>query len=440
MSLLLLFGGGEAPPGPTEGVTLEALGVRLLFEVSESAPFATTQVWHDLSGYIRGKDAMQTQRGRSHQFDEVRAGTLTLTLDASNGDLDPTNESSPHFDCLKARRRCRLRVIHNDVVYPVFHGFADGWPRTYNRPNIQGLISFSATDGSRVLSNADPTTGLFRLGDPVYGRLGVGRLGGGTAAVQLSGELIAGLADALGWPSNLRDIDEGRVVVNGDLGSRRGIAAMQEAAKAEGGDLYFARDGKLTHRDGLARYLDARSTVAQATFSPSKASPPSYDEPFRIENDDTRFVNEARYTGASGIPQIERDPVSIEANGISEDAQSLISLNDGDVKNLAVIRVADFAEPEDRVEQIVVRCRTSPDVTFPAVLGRELFDRVDVVIESTHGAPDQTLACVIQGIDHHITRTEWVTTFRMGPYKAHQFFTLGHATLGQLGGVGVLAP
>lgn len=444
MTLLLLLGGAGGPsgPGPDEGVLFEALGLRVLFEISASQPYATSQDWHDLSGYIHKSSPISVNRGRSNQFDDVRAGTLGLTLDASNGDLDPRNEASPHYNCLKVRRRCRLRVIYDDVVYPVFDGYANGFPRTYRRPNVQGLIPFEATDGFRILNNASPTTGLFRIEDPVYGRIGVGRIAGDTAADQFSGQLIDVLLDTLGWPSALRDIDTGRVLVSGADLAGRGLSGIQEAAKAEGGELYISRDGKVTARDRLARFTEARSVTSQALFYPRKQTPDVavYDEPFSIAQDETRIINEARYTGTSGSTQTVRDEASVDEYGINDDAQTLIAVNDDDVLSLAVLTVADNAQPADRYEALQVPASTAPAVNMPAVLGRELFDLISLEIESTWGAPNTTEEAVVQGINLTINTASLVAKFRLGPYREHQFLTIGDPTLGAVESVGAIAP
>lgn len=440
MSLLLLLGAGGGSPVPPEGgVTLEALGIRVLLEVSESQPFAAEQAWHDFSGYIHRTDNIIIDRGRSSEFDEIRAGTLDLRLDASSGDLDPNNLASPVVDCLKPRRRCRLRIVHEDITYPVFSGFTVGWPRSYARPNTQALIPFSATDGFRVLQNVDPTGGLFTFDDPIYGRFGVGRFGGTSADDQLSGELIAALLDSVAWPSDLRELDTGRVVVSGELESMTALSAMRAAEAAEGGAFFFDREGNAVLRDRLAIYEDERSIDTQATFAPVRADPPAYTEPLFIAFDDTRIINSATYTGASGIPQAASDPDSISEYGINETSASLISTIDTDAKSLAVIKVAQYAEPRDRIEQIVINAHTSPDASLPAVLGRELFDRLAIVLDPPN-RPETTVGAIAQGIRHEISRTSFVTTFRLGPAPTELFFRFDDPTYGQFDGVGVFAP
>lgn len=443
MSLLLLFG-GSGPTPPPAGVPFDTLGVELLFEVSESPPFAESQVWHDFTGYLfGGSSTLDTTRGRSSEFDDIQTGTLGSILDATNGDLDRRNPSTPLADCLQPRRRCRLRAIHNEVAYPIFYGFTHGFPRTYSAPNNQALVPFRASEGFRVMGTADPTGGIFTFDDDTFGLFDVGLFGGSTAAQQYSGQLIAALADSIAWPSDLRDIDTGRVLVDGDLGeSQRADASMREANDAEGGDLYISRDGLLTFRDRLRRYTDARSTAAQATFSPRRSNPPAYDEPFRIEHDDTRFTNSASYTGTSGVPQIAEDTDSINEFGIGEDSKTVIAVIDGDVLALAQLRVTDYATPEDRVEELVIRLHdpTHRATTLPAVLALELFDRVDVVLASTYGEADESLPAVVQGISHRISKSEWVTTLKLGPYKPHDLFTFDDDTLSLFDGVGVFAP
>ena len=440
MTLLLLLGGGGATPLPPGGITFEGIAdLRLLLEVSESQPFASTQVWHDFSGYIHRSSTLIVDRGRSSEFDEMQAGTLTCTLDATNGDLDPNNASSPVSGCLKPRRRCRLRAIHDQTVYPLFDGFTQGYPRSYARPNIQALIPFKASDGSRVVQNTDPTGGLFRFDDTTFGRFNIGRFGGSTAADQLSGSLVDAVLDSLAWPSSLRDIDTGRVLVDGDLGSSKGLTTMQAAAKAEGGAFYFDRRGKAIFRDRLADYEQPRSTTVQATFSPTGAEPPSYNEPLHIAYDDERVVNDATYTGISGIPQVARDADSIDRYGISEHSETLIAISDTDTLGLAILRVARYAEPRDRIEQIVVPAHTNPADTLPVVLDRELFDRVAINLDPPN-MTGSTIVALLQGLRLEFSQVSLNATFRLGPAPTEQFFRFDHPTLGQFDGVGVFAP
>lgn len=441
MTLLLLLGGGSGPAiQPGEGLTFEALdGLQLLFEVSESQPFAETQVWRDFSGYIHKASNIVVDRGRSSEFDDIRAGTLACTLDATNGDLDPNNGSSPVAGCLKPRRRCRLRAAYQGIVYPLFDGFTHGFPRSYRRPNIQSLVGFNASDGSRVLQNVDPTGGLFRFDDSTFGRFDVGRFAGSTASNQLSGSLVDALLDSVAWPSGLRDIAPGVVVVDGDLGSAVGLGAITAAAKAEGGVFYFDREGNAVFRERLADYEEARSVTLQATFSPDKVSPPSYNEPLEIAYDDTRIVNEASYTGASDLPQTYRDAESIDEWGINPDRDTLVSVNDLDALSLAVLKVSRYAWPSDRVEQIVVPAHIEPATTLPAVLGRELFDLVAVDIAPPN-LPGSSVELLLQGLRLEISTATLNATLRLGPAPTEEFFRFDDSTLSQFDGVGVFAP
>jgi hypothetical protein len=72
--------------------------------------------------------------------------------------------------------------------------------------------------------------------------------------------------------------------------------------------------------------------------------------------------------------------------------------------------VQRYGQPEERVEQIVVKPRADPTRLFPQVLGRRVRDLVRVVVNPLGGGTI-TQDCHIAGIHHEISEDDWTTTF-----------------------------
>jgi hypothetical protein len=71
---------------------------------------------------------------------------------------------------------------------------------------------------------------------------------------------------------------------------------------------------------------------------------------------------------------------------------------------------------------------------WPQALGRDLGDRIQVWRQPPGMASPITRDCFIRGIYHTWNLDAgWVTTWTLQAASRYSFFTLGNATLGQLG-------
>lgn len=102
--------------------------------------------WTDITQWVRQDPGVQIVRGRSaERSDTPTAGTLSLTLDNSDGRFSPRNTAGAYYPNVKARRPIRVRVEFNAVVETIFQGFIDGgWPQDY--ATTEQLVQLQAVD------------------------------------------------------------------------------------------------------------------------------------------------------------------------------------------------------------------------------------------------------------------------------------------------------
>ena len=110
-------------------------------------------VWTDVTAYVRG---LSWQRGRSTELDSFQAGSASVVLSNADRRFDPLYASSPYFGALTPMRPIQITVSHRDDfgstnIYPVFFGYINGWPQTYETYG-DATVTISASDASSVLN------------------------------------------------------------------------------------------------------------------------------------------------------------------------------------------------------------------------------------------------------------------------------------------------
>lgn len=109
------------------------------------------QAWYDISAYVRSGSV---RRGRQRDLDRFEAGTCTLELENNDRRFDPLYTSGAYYPDVVPERRLRLKATYNSVEYDLFEGLVDGWPQTYPGFDAIAVVSVTATDAFKVLSNA----------------------------------------------------------------------------------------------------------------------------------------------------------------------------------------------------------------------------------------------------------------------------------------------
>lgn len=100
----------------------------------------TSPAWNDHTARLQGSWTA-TQSGRQYELDAVQSGTMSFTLDNTDGTFDSTNASSPFFGSIKPFRLARMLAT---------------WPPTRN------LLPQSLANGTNLL-NAIANTGTTAL-------------------------------------------------------------------------------------------------------------------------------------------------------------------------------------------------------------------------------------------------------------------------------------
>lgn len=110
-------------------------------------------VWSDVTQYVRG---LSWSRGRSNELDTFQTGSASVVLANADRRFDPEYASSPYAGALTPLRPIRITVSILDETsttsdIPVFFGYVDGWPQTYE---IFGdaTVTINCSDAFRVLN------------------------------------------------------------------------------------------------------------------------------------------------------------------------------------------------------------------------------------------------------------------------------------------------
>jgi hypothetical protein len=127
--------------------------------------------------------------------------------------------------------------------------------------------------------------------------------------------------------------------------------------------------------------------------------------------DDAQLANLVRITRVGGAVQSAQDAAS-RAQYLTHtfDRDDLIMQADGDAANLAGWIAYQSKDPELRPATLTLRPQRDPARLWPQALGRDIGDRITVVLRPPGGGTISRDA-FIRGITHDIERREWVTTF-----------------------------
>ena len=110
-------------------------------------------VWTDVTAYVRG---LSFTRGRSNELDTFQTGSASVVLANADRRFDPSYSSSPYNGALTPLRPIQITVSNRDdfgstTITPVFFGFIDGWPQTYETYG-DATVTVNASDPFKVFN------------------------------------------------------------------------------------------------------------------------------------------------------------------------------------------------------------------------------------------------------------------------------------------------
>lgn len=278
-------------------------------------------------------------RDEKREFFPPAAGKMTFELLNVDGDYSPENPASVVAGDVQVGRNVRAQVDHLATTYTLFEGPIDDY--TLNTERTEARVSFEAVDGFETRRNGELST-------PVYTTI-------------RTGEAIAVVLDAIGWPADKRDLDYGATII--PYWWAEGVSAV-DAVKAlvdsEGPPaMFYVSRGVATFRDRHHRLLDVTSTDVQASYcvtgitmdcdpaaSPCPTGSIGYTRPFGYNHGARNIVNAAyfvieRRTKSPGIEEVYSES-EIREIALGETISVEVSTSDPFIDAVAPVEGTDF--------------------------------------------------------------------------------------------------
>lgn len=427
----LIVEAGLVPDSPAQASTVLRLD-DVTFGLLGTGTLGTAITWTDISQWVRAFTVTRPSTRLQGPLYNFQAGTITVTLDNSDGRFDPDNLAGPYVSAgltqLAPMVPVRARASFASVAYGLFSGFADGWlPAQVSYEGGYAELTLPATDAFKVL------TGI-RLAP-------VGLEGAGAD----TGARVNDILGRAGWyaSGDRRDVDTGNSALQGTTLGDTALSLMQLAVDSEIGQLYVSATGAVTFRNRHALLTDARSSTVQAVFGDLPGTVQAAGTELACAAvtravDDTTIANDVQAARAGGTTQEVQDAASIAKYLFARtySRSDLILQADADALNWAQWVLYISRGGEDRIESLQADPQADPSALWPQVLGREIGDRIQVWQRPAGVASPVSRDCFIAGIAHtwNSATCEWLTTWTLqDASKYGSFLTLDNATLGALG-------
>jgi hypothetical protein len=349
----------------------------------------STAVTVDVSNLV---DSIKTNRGRTALSDIFQTGTMSLRIIDMNGDFNPMNPSSPYYQLLTPMRKVTITASWNGTTYPIFAGYITSYNTT--TPKDVGEIVYTtiqAVDGFRLFQNAQITTVAT------------------TPAGQTTGTRINKILDSIGWPTGMRDVDNGQTTVQSDPSTlRTSLAAMQTVTSTEYGSLYMDGFGNLVFQD---RALTSSSVAGTPVVFNDDGTGISYNNAV-WKLDDTLVFNKVSITRTGGTAQVASNQDSIDKYFLhSFQEQNLLMETDAEALNNARAFLASRQETSIRCDAVTLDLYTANyDAGITAALDLDFFDPVTITTTQP-GSSSLTKTLQVFGVSHDIKPSNWKTTF-----------------------------
>lgn len=259
-------------------------------------------------------------------------------------------------------------------------------------------------------------------------QIGAGVYAAGTRTDQR----ITLLTNLANWITDGTDLNTGDTTVQGVKTNGKGLLdALKEVEKAEQGRIFMSVDGKIRfinrNAEGSGNFV-----TSQQTFSDAPGVGEIAYASVEMTYDDRYIYNEIRTTQPDGTAYTASDSSSqgkyFKRTLTIDD---FIADSSYYVTNTSIYKLAQYKDPQLRIDQLTVNVRKSTAYQSPCVT-LDIGDRVTVKRTPQNIGTQISKALIIEGVKHHITRDNWVVTFNTSPTLQNAPFVLDSATLGVL--------
>jgi len=396
----------------------------------DSEPFDNTQNFTDVSEFVR---SFSTRRGRSNELSEFVAGGCEINLSNADNRFNPS-QTTHFYDSTNSRtkiqplKRVRISAIYDSSTYRIFEGFLSSIPVIFTAGGADSIVKFTASDAFKIFQSSRLDGVGWRLGTSGFSELGVSTRLSYVDEQELSSERITRILNAIGFPSNRRNISTGtKNVISQDIGTNI-LSAIRECELAENGQFFINKEGQATFRNREYRLSNTKSIDVQGTFSNTGTNLPYTN--VSTSFDDNEIINIYEWTRTGGITQYVSDSDSVIRYRPKESNKTTINTNDADVLSIIQQKVASTSLPIVRIDNLTINPKDDVNL-WTQVLNREFGDRIKVKIQ----APDNSTfedELWIESINHTVNASSqtWSYSATLSPAGSSAWI-LGQAKLGE---------
>jgi len=406
--------------------------VSLTLEVGfDSEPFDETQSFTDITSYLR---AFTTRRGRANELGDFVAGTMSFSVSNADNRFNPNNTSSPYYDSGNARtkiqplKRVRMSATYDATTYRIFEGFLQSVPVKFISEGADSIVTFTCVDAFKIFQSSQLDGVGWRLGTVGFTELGLSTRLSYVDEQELSSDRITRILDAIGFPSNRRDILTGTKEVISQSITTNVLTGLRECEIAENGQFFISKDGKATFRNRDYKLSNANAITVQGNFSNDGSNLPYTN--VSTSFDDNEIINVYEWQRSGGSIQYKADSDSVLRYRAKESNKTTINVSDADVLSIIEQKIAETSLPIVRIDDLTVNPRENTSL-WEQVLGREFGDRISVKIVNVDGS-SFTDELWIESISHNVNASSqsWSWTATLSPAGSSAWI-LGQAKLGE---------
>ena len=332
-------------------------------------------------------------RGRDGWLERFGASTASLSVLDPDGALSWDSSETDDQLAVRPGRELRIRARHvaSGVEFPVWRGWVETIDDTF-APGATPVAEFSAQDGYAQLAH---------INLPEQAPVGAG---------ETSDERIVCLLDLAEWPPEWRDIDDGRITVQGTNLARPIADDLGITADSEGGAVFADREGRIAFRNRDWLRTDPRATAVQATVGGDGQDVcASGYETVRSAGD---IVNDVQLARAGGTMRRYTDPTSISLYRHRTYQRSDYVCEDDEQIDLLARRIlSSRASGQVRIPSLTVVPTDNPDA-WAFVCAVDYGWRLEVHYPTTDGT-DWVRNVIVQGVAHKVTPDGWELELRV---------------------------
>jgi len=396
----------------------------------DSDPFDESQSFTDVSQYVR---QFTTNRGRVNELGQFGAGSAQILLSNTDNRFNPS-QTTHYYDSANNRskiqplKRVRISAVYSSSTYVIFEGFLDTIPVVFTAQGQDSVVTFRATDAFKVFQSGVLDSRSWRLGRAGFSELGQSTRLGYNDTPELSSDRVTRILNAIGFPTNRRDILTGTNNVQSQSLADNILSALREVETAENAQFFISADGKATFRNRDYRLSNTKAINVQGTFSNTGSDLPYTDVSLSL--DDNEIINLYEWTREGGSTQYASDGDSVSRFTAFASAKSTINVSDADVLSIIQQKVAETSIPIVRIDKLTVNPRDNTGL-WTQVLDREFGDRIKVKIQDPSGTTIED-ELLIESIQHTVNGSSqsWSWSATLSPAGSSAWI-LGSAKLGE---------